>query len=344
MPRCPSSATAYLEQLAREIRDHNYRLFAEGDKIHAVTAGRHLGRAPIRFCCSSNWPRRPQDRSMPNHAFYLGYEMAKAVTALTLGKDYRQDEALDWGFLTVPRTSHRLTRGEQTPRRAAERAEPRTTAMIAMSDASTAARDRRGCRWSCRWRTALDAEQAFLRLAGRPHALFLDSARRDPELGRYSFLAADPFDLFRRAGRRHRRAWRSWPIGWRAWQRRRVPGLPPFQGGAAGLWAYDLNRSLERDRRGRRSTNFSVPALAVGLVRRGAGVRSSVGRRPGSSRRVSRARAGGPPAAGRERGRRVSRVARPSRPPSSLPIDAAPRASPPIDLAPQFRRRPGRRV
>ena len=36
----------------------------------------------------------------PNHAFYLGYEMAKAVTALTLGKDYRQDQALDWGYLT----------------------------------------------------------------------------------------------------------------------------------------------------------------------------------------------------------------------------------------------------
>ena len=38
----------------------------------------------------------------PNHAFYLGYEMAKAVTALTLGKDYRQDQALDWGYLTKP--------------------------------------------------------------------------------------------------------------------------------------------------------------------------------------------------------------------------------------------------
>ena len=33
-------------------------------------------------------------------AFYLGYEMAKAMTALTLGKTYRQDEALHWGMLT----------------------------------------------------------------------------------------------------------------------------------------------------------------------------------------------------------------------------------------------------
>jgi hypothetical protein len=37
----------------------------------------------------------------PSHAFYLGYEMAKAVTALTLGKNYVQDQALRWGFLTA---------------------------------------------------------------------------------------------------------------------------------------------------------------------------------------------------------------------------------------------------
>jgi hypothetical protein len=36
--------------------------------------------------------------------------MAKAVTALTLGKEYRQDEALDWGFLTRPERHHRLSR------------------------------------------------------------------------------------------------------------------------------------------------------------------------------------------------------------------------------------------
>ena len=44
-----------------------------------------------------------------NHAFYLGYEMAKAVTALTLGKNYTQDQALRWGFLTVPEINHRDT-------------------------------------------------------------------------------------------------------------------------------------------------------------------------------------------------------------------------------------------
>jgi hypothetical protein len=30
----------------------------------------------------------------------------KAKTALTLSKSYRQDQALDWGFLTEPEVSH----------------------------------------------------------------------------------------------------------------------------------------------------------------------------------------------------------------------------------------------
>ena len=51
----------------------------------------------------------------PAHAFYLGYEMAKAVTALTLGKNYEQDQALRWGFLTVPERRHRGTMNEEAP-------------------------------------------------------------------------------------------------------------------------------------------------------------------------------------------------------------------------------------
>ena len=39
---------------------------------------------------------------------FHGYEMAKASIALTLSKEYCQDEALDWGYLTVPEESHRL--------------------------------------------------------------------------------------------------------------------------------------------------------------------------------------------------------------------------------------------
>jgi para-aminobenzoate synthetase component I len=43
-----------------------------------------------------------------------------------------------------------------------------------------------------------------------------------------------------------------------------LPGLPPFQGGAAGLLSYDLGRQLERLPRPA-FDEFRVPALAVGL-------------------------------------------------------------------------------
>ena len=49
-----------------------------------------------------------------SHAFYLGYELMKAKTVLTLNKAYRQDNALDWGFLTEPEVSHR-SRREKPP-------------------------------------------------------------------------------------------------------------------------------------------------------------------------------------------------------------------------------------
>jgi hypothetical protein len=50
----------------------------------------------------------------PSHAFYLGYELMKAQTALSLSKTYRQDQALEWGFLTVPEVSHRDRKQAQT--------------------------------------------------------------------------------------------------------------------------------------------------------------------------------------------------------------------------------------
>jgi hypothetical protein len=36
------------------------------------------------------------------HAFYLGRELARAKLAITLGKTYRQEGALSWGYLTPP--------------------------------------------------------------------------------------------------------------------------------------------------------------------------------------------------------------------------------------------------
>jgi dihydropteroate synthase len=108
-PKTHVYGSEYLDELARQIKDHNYRIFAEGDRLHLVSAGRHLvGETPFPLFAEllASGPKNVD----ASHAFYLGYEMAKAVTALTLGKEYRQDEALDWGYLTVPEQVHRSGR------------------------------------------------------------------------------------------------------------------------------------------------------------------------------------------------------------------------------------------
>lgn len=90
-----------LDALARTIKDPNWRIFAEDGTIHVMNNAVHLqGADPFLL-----FDRMAVDD--PSHAFYLGYELMKARTALTLNKDYRQDQALSWGFLTEPEISHR---------------------------------------------------------------------------------------------------------------------------------------------------------------------------------------------------------------------------------------------
>jgi para-aminobenzoate synthetase component 1 len=108
-----------------------------------------------------------------------------------------------------------------------------------------------------------DIESALVRLAALPYSILLDSAMRDPRLGRYSFLAADPFEVVTAAaygadvlailGERLRR----WPALSR-------PDLPPFQGGAAGLLSYELGQSLEKVPSAS-IDEFQLPVLTVGL-------------------------------------------------------------------------------
>jgi dihydropteroate synthase-like protein len=108
-PTLHEFGAAHFAQLAAQLKDHNYRLFAEGDRIHLVCAGLHLDGADPFELFERLMATQPKNVD-PSHAFYLGYELAKAVTALTLGKEYRQDESLDWGHLTVAEQCHRLTR------------------------------------------------------------------------------------------------------------------------------------------------------------------------------------------------------------------------------------------
>ncbi|HZZ71501.1 MAG TPA: anthranilate synthase component I family protein [Pirellulales bacterium] len=108
-----------------------------------------------------------------------------------------------------------------------------------------------------------DAESVFRAWSVLPHCLFLDSARRDSLVGRYSFVAADPFQFWQRA------ADAGDPLGAVQAELTKHPSrtladLPPFQGGAAGLLSYDLAHSLERWPRPQ-FDEFQVPDLAIGF-------------------------------------------------------------------------------
>ena len=99
----------WIEQLARQVKDQNFRLFAEDGQLHLLNASVHLADADSFSLFKRLLAEKPRNMDA-SHAFYLGYELCKATTALTLGKQYRQDEALDWGMLTVPEVSHRTGR------------------------------------------------------------------------------------------------------------------------------------------------------------------------------------------------------------------------------------------
>ena len=110
---------------------------------------------------------------------------------------------------------------------------------------------------------SLDPEQVFSAFASLPHVLFLDSALRDPVLGRYSFVAADPFSFLEVPIDAHDGLTQIRHL-MAGWETETQTSLPPFQGGAAGLFTYDLCHSLEQIPPARH-TEFKVPALAVGL-------------------------------------------------------------------------------
>ena len=92
-----------LSDLARQLTDPNIRIFVERGELHLMNRdGYWHGTDPYEL-----FDEIIEDSTSVDslHAFYLGYELSKAVTALTLGKQYTQDQALQWGFLTIPEQS-----------------------------------------------------------------------------------------------------------------------------------------------------------------------------------------------------------------------------------------------
>ncbi len=95
-----------------------------------------------------------------------------------------------------------------------------------------------------------DPWQVARKLAHLPHLLFLDSADRHPQRGRYSYVTAQPADVVTRFDAAQPRV-----AG--------VAGLPPFQGGLAGLFGYQLGERFERMPTPR-TDEFGLPSLVLG--------------------------------------------------------------------------------
>jgi len=123
---------------------------------------------------------------------------------------------------------------------------------------------------------APDPCEACARFLDLPFPLLLESALPSEDLGRFSFLAADPWLVLRSKGT---------AIEWQSSsgiERSRgdpfaalqaalaqhavdaLPGLPAFQGGAAGYLAYDLCHHLER-LPSPRFDDLDLPDLCLGL-------------------------------------------------------------------------------
>ncbi|PHR98630.1 MAG: aminodeoxychorismate synthase, component I [Blastopirellula sp.] len=110
---------------------------------------------------------------------------------------------------------------------------------------------------------SIDALTVFQRLNQLPHCLFLDSSAQDNRLGRYSFVTADPVD-FITAQVGDAGVFDDLEFRLTKYRAETIPGLPPFQGGLAGLWAYDFGREFEQIPV-TKYREFSIPDLALGV-------------------------------------------------------------------------------
>jgi dihydropteroate synthase len=87
---------AELRELQARVTDPNFRIFADRDVITVFNDEIFVRGTDIHEI----FAQLGVDEA--THAFYLGRELMKARLALTLGKNYRQEGALEWGYLTPP--------------------------------------------------------------------------------------------------------------------------------------------------------------------------------------------------------------------------------------------------
>ncbi len=97
-PRVREESAESLAALAAALTDANFRVFAESSGVHLMNRHGHW-RGVDAFRVFAEALRDSQADVEAEHAFYLGYELARAELARHLGKEYVQDEPMKWGLL-----------------------------------------------------------------------------------------------------------------------------------------------------------------------------------------------------------------------------------------------------
>ena len=95
-PKILEYGEAELRALQSRITDPNFRIFTDRSTITVLNRDLFVRGTEIQEIFAQ------LGVDEPTHAFYLGKELAKAKLAITLGKTYRQEGSLSWGYLTPP--------------------------------------------------------------------------------------------------------------------------------------------------------------------------------------------------------------------------------------------------
>lgn len=126
--------------------------------------------------------------------------------------------------------------------------------------------------------TGIDYLKAFLAVKHLPYSLLLDSSDPSHSNSRYSFVMCNPIEtIYVKDGDITVTNWEQKlsftgdPFAilqsrMKSWVKKttHVPNMPPFQGGAAGLFGYDLGRYLEKLPE-TSAKNANIPDMAVGI-------------------------------------------------------------------------------
>jgi dihydropteroate synthase-like protein len=109
---------AELRELQASITDPNVRIFTDADWIYALNADHFVKGTDINEIFDGLGIEEH------THAFYLGKELMKAAIARGLGKNYRQESPLDWGYLTFDEPRRERVRLTARARRTSDEEEP----------------------------------------------------------------------------------------------------------------------------------------------------------------------------------------------------------------------------